>query len=350
MMRAEMRKHRQGCWMKDGRFRTSRQYVGPDGLPVRKVFVTRKRSRETPKQVGARADSWLSENIGKLPTPTMTLERAIELYMEYREDDDITQVTLQDDKYVSSIMKPVLGPARTDTLDAFAVELALKTWKDKPRTAKKVRDFGRKLYKWLAKRHWTDESHNPFSQAKAPGYAPEKWQEPLTSEHFDEALQYVTRADYRAILLLLRWTGIRPKSARELTWPEVSEKDSRMWIRKVRAKTQAGTRPIMVPKVAADAIRALNKSSVFIFPSPKTSRPYNETTIMGIWRQAQADAGLDEVRPLYDLKHLRVTEYAEYLDDVETAAAVGLNSPEVIRNSYRQLSRNRLAERIENQV
>lgn len=349
MMQSDMRGHRQGCIDSQGRFRTVRQYIGPDGLPVRKVFVTQKRKKETPKQVTARADKWLSDNLGKLPAPNMTLERAIELYIEAREDEDISAPTLTDDKYVSEIIKPLLGPARIDTLDPFGVELALREWREKPRTAKKIRDFGRKLYKWLAKRGWVDESRNPFAMAKAPRYAPEKWEEPITAEHFDSALAKVQREDFRAILLLLRWTGIRPKSARELAWPEISEKDGRMWVRKVSAKTKAGTRPLLVPKPAADAIRALPKASVLVFPSCRTGRPYNDTAVSGAWRDAQDAAGLT-VRPLYDLKHLRVTELAESLDDVQIAAAVGLDSPDVIRNSYRQLSRDRIATLIEEQM
>jgi integrase len=313
---------------------------------VRKEFVQRVRTKETERQVTLRADKWLRENLGKLPTMTMPLTRAIELYIEDRQDDDIRPVSLKDDKYVSELLKSALGTVRIDALDAFGIELALKPWRSKARTAKKIRDFGRKLYKWLAKRGWVDVARNPFQQARAVKYAPSKWQEPITPAHFAKAMEHVTRDDYRAVLLLLRWTGMRPKSARELTWPEVEERDGRMWIRKVSAKTTAGTRPVLVRKEAAEAIRALPKSSVFVFPSAKTGKPYNETTIMGAWRDAQTAAGLTP-RPLYDLKHLRVTELAEEFDDVTVAYAVGLDSADAIRNNYRQIDGERLAKRIE---
>jgi hypothetical protein len=314
---------------------------------VRKEFVQRKRTKESERQVVIRADKWLAENIGRIPAPTMKLERAIELYIEARESEDIAVPTLTDDKFVSELLKSSIGEARIDTLDAFAIELALREWKDRPRTAKKVRDFGRKLYRWLAKRGWADETRNPFAMAKAPRYAPEKWEEPIDASHFDRALAHVARADFRAILLLLRWTGIRPKSARELAWPEVTvDGHGRTWIRKATAKTRAGMRPLFVPSAAADAIHALPRTSVLAFPSCRTGRPYNETAIMSAWRDAQVAAGF-EPRPLYDLKHLRVTELSGTFDDAEIAAVVGLDSPEVIRNSYRQMSRNKLAARVE---
>lgn len=346
-MSGNMRGHRKGCWMKDGRFRTVRQYTGPDGLPVRKVFVTQKRLGETPKQVGARADKWLAEHIGKLPTPSMTLERAVELYIEHREDADISPETLRDDKYVAGLVKPLLGAARIDRLDAFGVELGLKEWKEHPRTAKKIRDFGRKLYRWLAKRRWVDSSSNPFELATPPKYEPVKWEEPVAPSDFDLALARVPRDDYRAMYLLQRWTGIRPVSSRELAWPEIVEdKEGRMWIRKAKAKTGAGTKPIFVPNPAAEAIRRLPRKSVLVFPSPKTGRPYNETTIGEVWRKAQREAGV-EVRKVYDLKHMRVTELTQVLDDVEIAVAVGMKSAETVRNHYRQVNRRQLANRME---
>ncbi len=343
-MMQSVRPQRTGTYTSRGQFKTTRQYIGPDGLPVRKEFIQRK--RESERAVVIRADKWVSENVGKLPTRTMSLARSIELYIEDRESEEIRVVTLKDDRFVSALLSHALGVVRIDALDAYGIERALRTWREKPRTAKKVRDFGRKLYKWLAKRGWVDDSRNPFTQAKAPTYAPEKWQEPISTEHFETALAKVCAADYRAVLLLLRWTGIRPKSARELMWAEIGEKEGRMWITKQSAKRISGTRPVMVPAAAAENIRALPRTSLFVFPSPKTGKPYSDTTIMAQWRRAQKAAGLTP-RELYDLKHMRVTELSRIMNSEEVAVSVGLESSEAIRNNYFQIDRTALAQVID---
>lgn len=53
-MIATMRPQRTGTYTSDGRFKTTRQYIGPDGLPVRKEFVQRLRAKETARQVTLR--------------------------------------------------------------------------------------------------------------------------------------------------------------------------------------------------------------------------------------------------------------------------------------------------------
>ena len=53
---------------------------------------------------------------------------------------------------------------------------------------------------------------------------------------------------------------------------------------------------------------------------------------------------------MYALKHLRVTELRDRLkDDVKVAAAVGISSPQVIKQNYTQVDRQRLHDEVDEQ-
>lgn len=339
----DVRPSRTGTTTSRGDYKTTRQYT-LDGLPHRKEFVQRKGESKT--AVRYRADAWLSNKRGTTLAPVRRLETCIDLYLEYRRDDNITKHTLRDDIYVGRLLTEALGAQDIERLDAIGIELALRKWvaEGKMRTAKKVRDFGRKLYKWLKKRRWTQQ--NPFEEAAPVSYAPDRWEEPMPAADFDKAIALVEEPNIRALLILLRYTGIRPKSARELIWSELEDGDM-MFVRKQNAKRPSGEKPIPVPSVAAQAIRALPKTSMFVFPSKRTERAWSETWVGKQWRQAQKTAGLT-ARHLYDLKHLRITELrAGLMDDVKVAAAAGMKSVESVQNSYAQIDRAELHRQVD---
>ena len=157
-----------------GRYKTTRKFT-VDGATYKKEFV--QRQNESIRSVNQRANDWQSTNRGKRISPFRTIASVSELYMEYRQGDSIQPVTLKDDQYAAGLLTNLLGTVDVSKVDPVGVELALRTWAHKPRTAKKIRDFGRKLFTWLNKRGWTDS--NPFAQAKPVQYEPDVWQEPM---------------------------------------------------------------------------------------------------------------------------------------------------------------------------
>lgn len=322
-----------------GRYKTTRKFT-VDGATYKKEFV--QRQNESIRSVNQRANDWQSTNRGKRISPFRTIASVSELYMEYRQGDSIQPVTLKDDQYAAGLLTNLLGTVDVSKVDPVGVELALRTWAHKPRTAKKIRDFGRKLFTWLNKRGWTDS--NPFAQAKPVPYEPDVWQEPMKPEHFEAAIAHVKNQNLRAMYLLLRWTGIRPKSARELLWSEVLD-DQRMFVKKSTAKTRASLAPMYVPDEAASEIRALPKTSPLVFPSPRGGA-WSAKNIGERWNEAQSKAGLVP-RVLYDLKHLRATELTATLGRTDAAAALGIKNPQVLDKHYVQIDREALTKRLE---
>lgn len=338
----DVRKVGSGTVTSRGRFKTSRKYT-LDGATYRKEFI--QRIGESKKAVIDRANEWQALNRGKRIAALRSLGGCIGLYMEYREGDDVTPETLAEDRYTARLLTESLGSCEIKSLDPFGVEIALRKWQDKPRTAKKVRDFGRRVYKWLGKRGWAER--NPFAESKPVPYQPVTWEEPMPAQDFERAIAYVADDVVRALILLLRHTGIRPISARRLLWSEIKELHGRTVVQKLSAKTRAGTAPMFVPDVAASALLSLPKKSLLVFPSKATGREMCKSHIGRIWKKAQIAAGL-EPRNVYDLKHLCVTERLDALgDDSLVAASVGVQSTEVINRNYRQIDRKSLIERLE---
>lgn len=325
-----------------GRFKCKRSVIGADGMSVVKEFV--QRTGESKASVTRRANTWQVEARGKQPSPSMKLAQAIDLFNEYR-TGQFARSTQKDDLWIGSILKQELGQLGIQNLTSFAVDALTRRYQDKPRTAKKLRDFGRKLYNWLAKRKWVES--NPFAEADAVAYSPEKWQEPISDEHFEKTVAQIQNPVFVGLLTLLRWVPIRPISARSLLWSELEYRDGHMYIRKQSAKTTAGTRIIPVPHPAQKAIEAQPRSALFVFTSPKTGRPYTESPLRQEWHEAQERAGL-EPRALYDLKHMRLTELHELFggDDVKVAAVSGLQSVQSIKNNYLQIEMVKLSKKV----
>lgn len=324
-----MRGHREGTRRKDGRWQTVRSVAGRE-----RCFVSRK--GESLRELTARADRAAYESRPGALMPDMEIARAVGLFLEARKGAPIAGSTRKDGEFAGRLLASLLGSCRVGSLDPFAVDSALASLAHKPRTAQKLRAFGRMLYRWLRKRGWTER--DPFSLSSPVRYEPEVWEEPMPAEDFDLALAHVGDAGMRALLLLLRWTAMRPKAARELTWFEVRDDGQRMYVVKASAKSRAGRRPVLVRPEAADAVRALPRSSAFVFPSTSGRRAtWSETHLLAVWKGAQAKAGLAP-RKVYDLKHLRVTELCEAADGDAglVARIVGVSSPSVIERHYRQ--------------
>jgi len=180
-MIATMRTHRSGGFGSDGRFRTKRQYIAADGLPAVKEFRARK--GETQRSVLLRADTWVAEQKGKVPCPSIKIEAALEVFIEHRQEQGKADKTIKVYRFASKIIGKHLGGLRIDQVGIYAVEKMLKKWQDKPRTAKMLREFGRNAYNWFERNGWVER--NPFRDAEPVTYAADQWEEPISAAHFD---------------------------------------------------------------------------------------------------------------------------------------------------------------------
>lgn len=330
-----VRGHREGTKRSDGRWQTSRSVEGRE-----KVFVSRK--GESLRQLTQRANRWQYESRDG-DRSDLSLARAVELFLEFRSGSDRAESTKKDDRFAAKVLLDLFGPVRIGSVDPVGVDLALRPLQGKPRTAQKVRAFGRMLYKWLMARSWAKS--NPFQLSTPIRYEPEVWEEVMPAQAFEEALRFVPHENMRALLTLLRWTAIRPKAARELTWFEVQDDGERMYVAKARAKSRAGRRPVFVRPEAADLIRSLPRTSEFVFPSTSRRATWSETHLLSVWKSALRSAGF-EGRKVYDLKHLRASELLDLThgDAGTVARIIGVSSPSVLEKNYRQFKQRELDE------
>lgn len=324
-----MRGHRQGSKKPDGRWQFKRNG---------RWFCSR--SGESHKDALRRIDREAFEWVGSGSRSAMNLSRALRLYLDFRRDEDIAGSTLKDDLWAGRHLIEAFrkdGDPTVGALDGVGADVLLREWDAKPRTKKKMRALGARLYRWLKKRRW--HSENPFEDSSPVKYQPVCWEEPMGLDDYGRAIAFV-RGNIKVLLEVLRYTGLRPVSIRGLTWFEVDDKDGRMYILLKKAKTPAGMRPIYVEEPAASMIRTLPKESAFVFPSSSKRETWCAKHLLDVWKDAQRKAGL-EPRHVYDLKHLRATELAERFggDDLRASLAMGLASPQVFGKSYRQFDK-----------
>lgn len=272
----------------------------------------------------------------------MRLTEAIGLYLEFRRGEPIAAPTLTDDLYAGRHLSAAVAGIRVEELNGVAVDEVLRRWDGCPRTKKKMRDFGRKLYRHLVRQGWTGK--NPFRDSTPVKYRPEDDEEPMRPEDFAKAIAFIG-GSMKALLVTLRCTALRPLGVRELTWPEVEIDGEAVYIKLSRAKTPAGRRRIRVQEPAASMIRELPKESILVFPSSRGGA-WSAEWLLEKWKEAQAKAGL-EPRKVYDLKKMRVTELCEAFDGDawSVCRVIGLESSQVVERHYRQARQRELDER-----
>lgn len=339
-----MRGHREGTRRPDGRWMFRRTVDG------KKLCVVQKKG-ESKRQAQERLERLAYESKKEPGRQATSVARCAERFLEYRRSLSIAERTLEDDVADAGLLTSSLGHVQIGGLDKVAVDLALAFWtrQGKLRTAKKLRDFGRKMFNWCKGQRWV-AGDNPFALSKPTGYQPDQWEEPMRQADYEKALANVETAQMQAMFALLRGTGQRPTAVRMLTWFEVEDGEI-LRIRKrpgsKGSKNRAGTKRIVVPEPAASMLRSLPRTSEYVFPSSsKRGKPYwSERYVLDVWYRALDKAGLER-RPVYCLKHMRATELARSLDRHLAADAMGLKSPEVLERYYLQIEREELDRKV----
>lgn len=328
-----------------GRFKTTRQYTF-EGVTYKKEFVAKLNEKgkvERDSEVRARADKWVYDHKGTKPTPSITVDSAWTLYADYRAKRK-TEKGVQDIRFAQKVAKPHIGALKVTELSADTVNKTLELIEAScktPRTAQKVRQYGKAAYNWFMKKGWA--TRNPFSDADPVSYRADEWGEPITQEHFQKALDAETNPVYRAAYLFLRWTSARPAAATGLLWADLTEDDKgRMFYRR-RVKTDASDRPQFVPQTAADAINALPRVGLYVFTLDGSK--LGQSTISRAWNRAQERAGLS-VRNLYDLRDLRLTELADSLSEKELQSVAGHASAATTKRHYVKVAQQKLIEKL----
>jgi integrase len=116
-----------------------------------------------------------------------------------------------------------------------------------------------------------------------------------------------------AIILTLIDTGMRRGEVLELRWDQIDLRAGRVTLGVQDTKTRRGRQPRFTNRVI-EAVRRLprNISSPYVFPNPKTGRPYDTTTIYDRFQIAVEAAGVKgsggEGVWLHDLRRSFVTQ------------------------------------------
>jgi integrase len=330
------------------KFKTTRQYIGPDGLTVKKQFV--QRNGETKTAVIKRADKWQTQSIGTLPSPKMTIKAGLDLFVKHQERRKKAASTIKDIQLTAGWINAKYGSIDINSLTAPMVDLLTEEWldQDKDRSALKIIQWGRAAYNWMIKNKWVEASTgNPFADAEPVAWEPDNWEEPMPAADFDKALAKVGGSNpdvMRALYLLLRWTGCRPDAARNLHRTEIYHDPEGRLMMRHRSKTKNSDRPQLIPEPAAKAILALPTTSVFVF-SLKDGQRISQGSICKLWKRACEAAGVPHRVP-YELRDMRLTELADILNPKQLQYVAGHSSVKTTLKHYVKVEQEALKKKL----
>lgn len=282
------------------------QVPGPFGVTKPKYFKgTDKR------KVRAKMNAFL-DKFEKSHGSTMTVAGCCEAFIErFSQKVELGQRsgnTLRNYKaYQERFIKPELGRVKVADLKAADVETFLEMVPGKQQR-NLVRSFLRGAIKAIAMKQGVTRV-NMAGLSDPVGYRPPMRRVPTV----DEARSVIACADepFATLFAFGAAVGLRPhKEAKEVTWNELQERKDGMWLCLRDSKTEKGKQPIPIPKAMAETLRKHPRSlSVYLFPNPKTGKPFNQTWICEQWHKARIKAKAPYSTPGL-LRHLRASELA----------------------------------------
>lgn len=338
-----MRPPRSGGTIKGtDKFKTVRQYIGPDGGTVKKQFVQRK--GETKTAVIKRADLWQSQSAGTLPVPKLSIETGLELFAKHQERRKRADSTVKDFRLAAKWIGAKFGKLDVNTLTGPMVDLLTEEWMEagKDASAHKILRWGKAAYNWIIKNGWAKS--NPFKDAEPVEWEPDQWAEPMPAADFDKALAKVESPVMAALYLLLRWAGCRPDAARNLHRSELYHDDEGRLMMMHRSKTKNSDKPQLILEPAASAILALPVNSVFVF-SLKDGKRVTQGTVCRTWKRACEAAKVTHRVP-YDLRDMRLSELASILDPKQLQYVAGHASVTTTYKHYVKVDRENLKKKL----
>lgn len=259
--------------------------------------------RQTEALARSAMDAWLRKRARILPSTSMSVLALCDAYVLRCEKRNRAKKTVKEYKRLrDSYIKGTIGHIPVKALTPAHVESMME---DLPaKTAVNTRAFLRAAIEKVARK--ADPSlPNVAKLAEPPSYIPGQDVQ-LTPENFVKTIEKETDPVRRAMWLLLSDTGLRPHDeAAALTWFEIHQREDGWWIKLQDAKTEEGKKPVPISEATKQALQALPRTSVYVFPSSRKSkagRGYNETTWRNWWNEAQALAEVP-ITNIYQLRH-----------------------------------------------
>ncbi len=293
--------------LNDGRWRAVAQLKDEADRPLKPKTIERKTKLLATKAM----EAFLASYSRLRPSPSMTVAACLDAFIIRCEKKGRAGSTLRVYRlWKDTHIVPAIGHLQVKALNPNHVEAMIEDLPDV--TAIRVRGLLRAAINKVA-RKVDINLVNVAKLAEPPSYQPETARQ-LLFEDFAKIIESESDPIKRALWLLYADTGLRPIEGRMLTWPELEKREDGVWIRLQKSKTPAGKRPFPITKSLAATLEAIPKTSIFLFPSPVTGEPYNETTICGWWKDAQIEAGVP-VTKLYALRHFFASQKAMKVKD-----------------------------------
>jgi integrase len=308
--------------MADGRWRC----VGKIGL----ISVTREgKSRD------AAVEKWLqAKKKGGPPDPKATLEEICQSYIEKCREKKRAPNTIRDyETCLKRIKAHPIHRVHVTEMTATMVDDFLATMP--PATAINTRSFMRAAINRIARKNQlVAENVVEFSDPIERG---EDDRAPISFQDYGKVFKSEDDPLLLAYWLVLGAAGMRPDEVRNLQWTELLEDEGGAYLKKAKAKTAKGKKPVPLPQIAAEALKALPRTSIYCFPSNikrMKGKPFSMTYFTSKWYDAQVRAGVEPTN-IYQLRHMFATVMSKMVQEATLADLMRHTDPRTTRRYYR---------------
>lgn len=308
--------------IKGGRFRCT----GKIGL--------RDVTREAKTKEGAIA-KWLEEKRrGGPPEPKATVNEICEAYIDRCKRMGRAPNTIRD--YETNLKRIAAHPIHKVKISALTATMVDDFLAELPTaTAINTRSFMRAAINRIARKNQiVGENVVEFSD---PIKRAEGERRPISFEVYVQVLKAERDPLLLAFWLVLGSAGMRPEEVQQLKWREVLEDEGGTYLKKTKAKTPKGTKPVPLPAMAAAALNDLPRTSEYCFPSTvkkMKGAPFGMTYFTAKWYDAQVTAGVEPTN-IYQLRHMFATVMSRLVAEATLADLMRHTDPRTTRRYYR---------------
>ncbi|WP_457571501.1 tyrosine-type recombinase/integrase [Desulfovulcanus sp.] len=201
---------------------------------------------------------------------------------------------------------PVLGHLPVSQITPMTIQEFSRKRGNCPRAINKELDYLKAIISWMVRNGLANPL--PFRVEKVPYRRPlPKAPPPHDIEAF---LRQITDPQKRAMVLLMLEAGTRFSETTHLKWQNID------WEQGVAVLTKTkGQRPriIILPDAVMKIIEPWRQTEGWVFPNPKTGRPY--TTLKKMFRTACRRAGIPHITP-HMLRHAFATQLLTVTGDL----------------------------------
>ena len=191
---------------------------------------------------------------------------------------------------MTEIKRPILIQMHRDMMDKKALCAS---------TANKLLIFLSGIFHYALQCEYPFITDNPVSGLKlfTLNNAKERYLSKRESKRLMQSIKESKNIHLCYIIPLLMLTGARRGEVLSAKWKEIDFTNN-IWT--IPLSKNGKKRHIPLSPSLLSLLNEIPRKSVYLFPSPKTNKPYNN--IHGAWDSARKRAGLSDVR-LHDLRH-----------------------------------------------